>query len=310
MNKNLIIIVLLIFFSSCRKEIDILVPEGERRIVFNAMIQPDSLFSANVFMSNHVQDNYIQLLYINNATVNVYDNGKLLETLKIDTVGYYRGSKALAEVGHEYEFVVSANNLETASGKTTTVSKVPIVSIDSTGIADLDYYSNMSAIESDDYTLYSIKFNDNFDTEDFYRIKITFDNSNSIDTFYFDPETNDTVKFSYFPYPPSMQSNDPAIEVMPYQEMYYYLTDKLFNGKEYGFEIGIQVTPEFSGKYIYVYLEHVTSDFYKYVKSVEMQSETNGMEIFYQSVEVFNNIENGLGIIGSTSVTKDSVLLQ
>ena len=119
MKKYIIPIALIVLLISCRKEINIKIPDTERKIVLNAIVHPDSVFSANVFRSNHVQDNLMKLLYLNNAKVDVMENGNLLETLQLDSAGYYVGTSAIAQIGHEYEIAVSVPNLNSVNSKVT-----------------------------------------------------------------------------------------------------------------------------------------------------------------------------------------------
>lgn len=309
MNKYFALIVFVILFSSCRKEIDINVPDSERKIVLNAMVHPDSVFSVNVFRSNHVQDNLRKLLYLNNATATVFENGNILEVLALDASGYYRGINAKAEVGHEYEIEVAVPNLTTVKAKIETLNKVSITSVDSIGTTIYNYDDYYGDMYSETLTIYKVFFQDNFDTQDFYRFKAVSNLGQPYDTVVYDPYSKDTITYTIFPSGPSIGSDDPALEVWPYWDGYYYFSDKLFNGTEYGFEVLIGWPYEGNKGSVNVYLEHVSSSFYNYVQSIDAQNETEGLEMFFQTVQVMNNIENGYGILGTTTVSQDSIIL-
>ncbi len=304
--KYLIAIAIIALSVACRKEIDIKIPDNERSIVLNAVVHPDSVFSANVFRSNHVQDNVTQLLYLNNAKVDILENGNLLETLQLDTAGYYKGSVAIAQVGHEYEIVVSVNDLKSAKGKVTTVQTVSITSIDSVGHTttdDDDYYGPIYSLNVGFNILYRVNFKDNANENNYYRIKVAA-GSLIADTIYYG---SDSTQYDIYYQQLYTNSNDPSIDVWAYYDNYYYFSDKLFNGKNYGFEIVLFNMSEGKQPKIYFYLEHISYDFYRYMVAVDKQSETEGMELFFQSVQVFSNINNGFGIVGTTTVSKDSI---
>ncbi len=310
MKKIIIVSVLITLMFACRKEIDIKVPDSERKIVLNAMIFPDSVFTANVFRSNHVQDNLMQLLYLNNATVNVYEAGNLIDVLPLDTAGYYRGSAVTAEQGHEYTIEAVVPNLKTVESTTKMMEKVPVLSVDSLGLTTFDngQYYEVDTVKQY-YTLYRVNFKDNPDTEDFYRIKIESEATEPYDTTAYDPYLNQYYTYTVYPPQPYVETNDPAIDISPDRDAYYYLSDKLFNGETYGFEFGVMVPDDYKGHKLYINVEHISPDFYHYIISLNFQHQTNGLELFFQTVEVYNNIENGFGILGTATVSRDSVIV-
>ncbi len=299
MKKYLIPIAIIVLSVACRKEIDIKVPDNERKIVLNTVVQPDSVFWVNIFRSNHVQDNSTKLLYLNNAKVDIFENGNLLETLQLDTMGHYIGSSAIAQIGHEYEIAVSVPNLNSVKSKITTMQAVSITSVDSIGPTSFDEHGSGDSGE----TLYRVNFKDIAGEDNYYRIKAA-SNSVSADTVYYN--LPDSTQYDVYVNKLYFNSNDPSIEVSDHDD-YYYLSDKLFNGSKYGFEIGVPDMSNKKDKKVYFYLEHISYDFYKYMISVDKQSETVDMELFFQSVQVFSNIEGGFGIVGTTTVSKDSI---
>lgn len=311
MKKYIIPIILIVLTFSCRKELDIDIPDNERKIVLNTIAMNDSVFSANVFRSNHVQDGKMELLYLNNATVSLFENGSLIETLSLDSDGYYLGSTTTAQVGHEYEITVSVPNLESVTAKATVLHQIPITSIDSTGVSNYENYYGYYEEGANEFITYDVKFQDIPNEKNYYRLKI---NAPMVaDTFfYYDNETDSLIYDIYYT---SIYSytEDPVIEVWAWLDGYYYFSDILFDGDEYEFEFGIQL-PSFEDKGykneiimsdISVSLEHISYDMFNYMRSIDMQNDTEGMEMFFQSVPVFINVENGFGIFGTANSSKE-----
>lgn len=310
MKIYIIPIIIIALSLSCRKEINIDIPDNERKIVLNTIVMNDSVFSANVFRSNHINDDIYNALYLNNATVNVLENGNLLEILALDTAGYYKGTTTIAQEGHEYEINVSVPNLESVKAKAKLLPKIPIISIDSTG----EYVE--SGTDGKEYgvlTIYQVSFQDPPNEKNYYRLKVNL--PIITDTIIYD---SDTIIYTHTAYT-GYKSEDPSIEVWDWIDGYFYFSDLLFDGDEYKFDILIEVyfseelhfedgRVEFNNivvEDISISLEHISNDLFNYMKSVDMQYETQGMEMFFQAVPVFINVENGFGILGTANASKE-----
>lgn len=298
-----IIIVSLFFTFSCRKAIDISVPNNERKIVLNTLLQADSVIGAYIFRSNHAQDNAVSLLYLNNAKVDVFKDGIFLETLALDTLGYYKSASHTVEKEAEYELRVDVPNLQSVKGKTAIVNQIPIVSIDSIGLSTL-YDGNML------YVIYEVVFQDPPGEEDFYRIllKSQFTNADlPADTTFWGEGPDDFYVDYPFYINEQFEVIDPSIEIWAYLDEYRYFSDLTFDGQQKGLQIAVPYSEEYNLGF-YAYLEHVTPEFYRYMQSVTAQDETQGMSLFFQAVQVYINVEGGYGIVGSTTADVDSLL--
>lgn len=305
MKRYIIPIILISLTFSCRKEINIDIPDNERKIVLNTIIMADSVFSANVFRSNHAQDKNLDFLYLNNATVNIFENGSLLESLPLDYSGFYKGNTAIAQEGHEYEIAVTVPDLKPVTAKDKVLSQIPITSIDYIGQTTNENYYYYYESEPETYTTFDVKFKDLPSIKNYYRLKIktlsiadtTFYYDNDLDSLI--SEINYTQQHSY--------SEDPTIEIWDWRDGYYYFSDVLFDGEEYGFEVNIAISDDKDSDKPHILLEHISYDFYRYMMSIDMQSETQGMELFYQAAPVFVNIKDGFGILGTANASKEYI---
>lgn len=292
--KYAVIIFIVVSLIACRKEIPFDVKDSDRKIVLNTIIQADSLFSAHVFRSNHVYDHSFELLYLNNAIVSVYTNNKLIENLSLVENGYYLGSGATANANTEYEFRVSVPNLQSCTGVGKVLKPVNIIAVDSIGLMNFEYDEFFSSYE-ETYQAYEVKFNDNGDEENYYRLKVDVADYNLYNT-----------EYDFFV---PNESNDAVIEVWPYFDGYYYFSDVLFNGDDYSFTLGLMPPYGTGGYNACFYLEHISKDFFLYIKSANFQRETKGDALFAQSVQVLSNINNGYGIVGTSTVSKKQLTI-
>jgi len=276
MRLTLILLLTLLSVVSCEKTIDISIPASERKIVLNAIVNADSVFTANIFRSNHLQDDLSKLLYLNNAKIDIYENDEFKETLELDTAGYYKGNTLKAKVGFNYEIRVAVPNLKAVSGKTVLLPVVPVVSFDSTGHVNVPQYwgdEDGSAI------IFSTVFKDPKGVKNYYRIKMQSPYVQRIDEI-----SSDISYVEQFYLYGDIHSEDPSIEIDKWIDGYYYFSDVLFDGQEYSFDF---VATESSQKpnvevkdSVYVYLEHISYDFYKYMLGVNMQYDSDDMQLF------------------------------
>ena len=82
--------------------------------------------------------------------------------------------------------------------------------------------------------------------------------------------------------------------------------DSLFDGKEYSFTVeSRQRDAEYT--WVEIELQHVSEDFYKYLKSIEL-AQCSANDIYAEPVNIFSNVENGYGILGSLSGSKYCIL--
>jgi hypothetical protein len=101
---------------------------------------------------------------------------------------------------------------------------------------------------------------------------------------------------------------------------YRVFTDDLFNGSEYTFKMQVRINPDeeeddndyyYTANYpdpvsleLYVELQHLTRDYYLYLKSranARTNEDFGGM--FTEPIQVYTNVEGGIGILGSYAST-------
>jgi hypothetical protein len=146
----------------------------------------------------------------------------------------------------------------------------------------------------------TIDFNDPKDEENFYLICY-----NSIDF------VDENDKLGWAQSTGWMKSEDPSIEYSYYHPgvisagQRFIFSDKYFDGKKYSmkvvFNTGISDQPNNIG--LTVYFISISKKYYQYVVSY-LKQEKNNDDFYSEPTQVFNNIENGLGIFAGFSVQK------
>ncbi len=281
MKYRYLLTILPLFFASCEKELDINMPGAYSQLVINSKVFQDSIFKVDVYRTALVNENRKNLWYIDTAKVDLYGNNDFIETLQLEKLGRYIGQHRV-EANTQYEVKVTVNGYPTATSKTTALDRVPILRLDSLG-------KNIDPETEEIVYNFAVRFKDNKGTKDYYMIDFTEDR-----------EIGGANSQIY--------SNDPAIEigkegftypdgVTSYSAMYF--SDELFNGEEYALAFCVPEYKAHSG--FTINLCHITPGYFRYIQTYDSQNEADGMEMFFHAVQVYNNVENGLGIFGILS---------
>jgi Domain of unknown function (DUF4249) len=288
--------------NACVKKVTIELPYEGDKIVVKSIIKQDSNIYAVLSKSTRPNVNsYNNLNEITNASITVLENTIPVTTLTLipqSQSGYYNsrwyGSSYKAKAGKTYTLKITVPNLPNAEGSETMVSK-PKYKIES-------YYK---VVNSTLDTTSVVKLNlTDLPTEDYYQIKMYSADTN------FMPlgpryliDYNSSLYFSVT----SLDENASIFDQIDGGLRYtnFYFSDKKFNGKT--------INPKFEfNEYNYgktrvaVILESISKSYYKFLVSAENHL-NNSDNPFSEPTQVFTNITNGYGIVGTTA---DSVLFK
>ncbi len=269
---------------SCERELEIDLPNTPPQIVINSRLFQDSTFSVNVFRTSLINENHTNLWYVDTARVSVYNNNEWIENLTLNSRGNYIGTHC-TKANADYRLEVAVKGYSTATVSTKTLDKVPIIRLDSIG-------PFVDAEAQEKFFNFAIRFKDNSHTKDYYMLD-------------FSEYTAVGSEIS------RIFSKDPAIEIggdgyiYPGEEIKYYsnfyFSDELFNGQEYALSICV---PQYKvNEGFTVNLSHISPEQFKYAQTIDAYNESTGdqMSLFFQAVQVYGNVENGLGILGTFS---------
>lgn len=288
MKTGFLLIVFVLAGVACTTVVDFDIPLDKPKVVVNSLFSPDSVWRIQISRSNTILANSAgsYFLPVTDAIVLLLDqDNQLLETFtgfsdQFFTYSYSGKSKPMP--GQTYHLRVSINDEPDIRVVNTVPTQVPIASIeiDSSGVMDGEPIKM------------HVSFKDPVMDKNYYTVKIIED------AVYF--VNNDSVRLTqeiYFEVIDQSLGNDERGQEK-------LINDNRFNGKDYTFNLklyrrysyGVQA----SEQHTRVLLLNVSEEYYKYFSTKNLQDYTNG-DPFAQPVQVFTNVENGLGIFAAYS---------
>jgi hypothetical protein len=300
------LLIILIISTSCKKIRDDLLPEGITRMYCQSILTPGSAISVCVGRTTGITINAPH--YIDDATVLLYINGNLADSLTNDSNGTYK-SDEFPVVGNLYTIEVIKEDTITGS------STVP----DSTKIIEpkIEFPTGYDAVNEQYYGQLSFEIRDNPNVENFYEVLI------------FTRTQNDLTNTFYYQY-----YNDPNYIILPdkvvqnegdwdYSPTTLFFSDQLFNGKKQqisfsiasGYGIINDVWTSNLEENGYVLLRSISKEYYLYRKfytrhSFNSQIHSDGIRNLLftgEPLDMYTNVEGGLGIVAAFSSTINKI---
>ena len=272
--------------SSCDEDffeqtVQIDVPEHSPQLaVTSQLVAGDSSLWAYVTHSQGILENG-QADLIDNATVEIYKDGLLLESLSFLERGLYLKDlgEAFSDAPAEYQLKVSADGYDPVEATQQMPTAVPIISAtyDPEGALDID---------GERVDEVSIEFEDPAGEENYYRASVFIQTGNWSQEVY-------------------LHQLDPIAEQFDRDQ---YLKDNTFAGKKYTWRVGFYpwfLDPNTEYK-IFVRLFAVSRDQYFYERSVYLAQEADDNP-FAEPVIIYGNMEGGQGVF-SLSVKSEVVI--
>jgi len=256
-------------FYGCETVVEVDLPPYSPQIVINRFFSPSNVFTVNVSQSLSIlDDDYLE--YIDNAVVELYENGSQLGTMSYIGNGDYT-LNSTAKAGNNYTLVVYASGYESITASDTVPYAVPIISLslnDSAGVSQF----------GDEYAEVTITFTDPKTTKNYYHVEVYEYNS-----------------FSGWEEVVYITSTDPGVTSNVYDSG-ILLSDALFDGNTHSLKINFDnYYLNSSNADLYVRL-HSTSKAYYFYRKTLLLHQQNKNNPFAEPVQVYNNVENGLGI--------------
>ncbi len=287
----------LLLLNGCEKEIDINIPEKDKKIVLNGLINTDSLFSVNVSKSLNILD-VEDVKYLDNATVSIYENGNFIEELNYISGGNYKSSFFVSSEGKTYKVKVDVPEMQSASAETF---------IPEASISDLTIDTITTIYEEEFYSYKGLKcnigFNDLSNEENYYWFCITGKRAH----YEWDSVNHEEI-ITYEQGNIYFNSNDPVIESWVSGGYGFIFSDKLFNGSNIDFNIYLEkyMLYDLDTNVLHFNVNSISEDFYLYAATYNSHMEAQN-DPFTEPVQVYSNIENGYGIFAGYSTVSDSI---
>jgi hypothetical protein len=312
-----IAVLMLFAAAACESDIKFKGSEVEPKTVIYSLLNPDSLVTVTIAESHAVFETRHESLQITDASVRLYQDGELIETLTYVPVttfpDYYPDERFSRYVSHShkpvpgstYRIEVDIDGLESAWGETRLPEPVPVISVD-TGSVIFEQYAGEVKIK--------VKFLDPAGTENYYRLTARA----LAGTYLGNPDEPYEPSFPVAVYESDIgygALSEPLITPQQDDDMFgmylrndfYLFMDELIDGKEYSLTLGYdyQEPPALeSYEFIHAYfsLHAITRDIYLYLRSYSAQRQTTD-NFLAEPVPVYTNITNGLGVVGAETVS-------
>ena len=311
---------------SCEKEIEFNGDTVEPMIVVNSFISPDSLIYAHLTKSKFFLSNKNGFDFINNADVSLYINQVFKEKLTLSSDGMYM-SATKPNYGDTIRLQVKSTGFDDVESTAIIPVQSVILALDTTMIARNTYaYTNGTdtmAIDQNGDLNFRVRIKDPAGEQNYYRLlaKRRSEWQSDGDTFvqeYF-------ISFVLEGFEGPTGGFLGIIDGENNSKSQHLITDELFDGKEFVLRFKtdysfLTVRPGFEdffgfynknniSEHIVINLQTISKDMYLYLLSRE-SAERVLDGVFTEPVQIYNNIRNGIGILGSYTNNKHSFKLE
>ncbi|MDY0280398.1 MAG: DUF4249 domain-containing protein [Salinivirgaceae bacterium] len=273
-------------FWSCETEIEFKSKTIEPKLVLNSLVSQDSILYCGLYQTAHAAYGDFQILPISNALIVISENNQPYDTLSYLSDGRYIGTKT-ANLNNIYKFVASVANFPQASATTELLPNNEVLSVDSVGLR-LNEYGSSNVI---------LRARMSFQPEmtSYYRLRAIGHSE------WYDEYSDSVIVQDYTLYLPN-DENLPGIEFYTWRDNTLYYSDKIRTSQEAIIEIPLESYFFESSSHltrIDFYIEQLSTDYFLYEKSRYLFDNGDDFALFSQPVQIFNNIEGGVGILGT-----------
>lgn len=311
---------MLLLLAACEKDIEFNGEVTNPLMVINALVPQDSLFEIKITKSRFFMQHEDTFETVKDATVELFVNGALSETMSHAGNGRYISSYKVTE-GDLVRLVAQAPHLKTTTAEMNIASAANVVSLDTSvviqsnwPIEDYNYDEEKNVYTYDtigwNYTCtihFKLIFSDPPDMDNFYRLVVYKKEYYDSIHYYISPvwyEKSDLV------FGENEQNSGGIIDDGDYNA-YGTFTDELFEGKNYPLTFSIDVNysyfldgnivgyPYRSGPSdIFIDFQTLSKSYYLYLVT---SSKYTADDLFAEPVQIHSNVMGGTGIVGNYS---------
>jgi len=308
---------------SCERDVEFSGEVTNPLVAVNSFVAPDSTVTAYISISRFFLKDSIAYRNVNNAEVNLWINGVFKEKLNLDSVATYRSSYK-PTISDQIKLTVDVPQMKQASATTSFIDAPIVLSVDTQKVLIkkeiLRYSSGDTLVVKNHYKVnYKLKLADNGNQKNYYRLIVGIvsfegvwnEDTNKVDTL------AGTINYNNFDFTDVVSGNttDPladggtspvAMLLSNANNMYHVFSDDIFNGKTYTLQFSTNITNNIKDidygflsdikHEVYISLQSISKDYYLYLMTRGASYLTN---FFSEPVKVHNNINDGVGILGS-----------
>ncbi len=297
--KYLLTFFFMITLVSCKKNIDVDLPDLPSQLVVNCLFNPNQKWIVNVSQTLGITDTAQHAAFVDNALVSLYEDDIWIANLTHTNKGNYT-LDAFPVPEQNYTIKVQAAGFETAEA----TAKIPVQGVmpysatfSTDTIYIIDELQSLMAVSP-----VSVSFYDIPNVKNYYQVKLI-----AYDSLYLTANAiHQDNLFETF----SLRTKSPLAETFNEAQYYVLLNDETQDGNEInldcttwanlfypsvvGYEGDSLITPRRNLE-LYVELNTLSQDMYLFEKSY-IQNRYNITNPFAEPINVYSNVKNGLGI--------------
>jgi len=277
--KTQILLLLVVSLVSCKKEIDINLPETDSKLVVNSFFTGDSKIKVHLSKSIGILENTIP--ECNDATVIVMENNIIIDTM-YKASGYYYSNKKTA-INNKYALIVSAPNMDTVLCQDMIPEKITLQSC---------IFTDSVLIDEDGLIINELKldFQDSAGP-DFYEVELEAKNI-----------ANNYTILTWF-----KKNSDPIITstgLLDYNPKTLIFSDKMFNGKRCSVKVYYAVQRGVGNYRLKISFRSISEPYFRYKEkqyAYQFSLENDIFSGMSEPVQLYSNINGGYGIFAGYS---------
>ncbi|OJU27604.1 MAG: hypothetical protein BGN92_15310 [Sphingobacteriales bacterium 41-5] len=291
-NNIFLSVVLMMSLVACEQNINIDLPYSGDKIVVNAILTKDSLVYARVTKGAPTDKDVSSFEEISGAKVDLYENGILKETLgdRLYKNKRFYISSTPVKTGLRYDLKITATGLKNVEGSDVIPEKpffVPVELIKQRDIKNNLYYGKLK-----------FKIKDPAGVKNYYRLRI-------YPSRFATPLTKNTVYYNALDFKIDNFVDQGGFFAAFGDDMNRvdYFTDETFDGQEITLTATVDLYSQHSAMEFNALAPELTQlsrSAYLYFDSKRKQNQ-NEENPFAEAVVVYNNIQNGFGIVGGAA---------
>ncbi len=332
--RNLIVYTVFVFaavlsFTSCENEIEFSGDEKASMMVINGFVSPDSVVKVHVSRSKFFLKDDSSFDNITTADVSLWVNNEMYEDMHHIGNGFYSGTY-VPKKGDIIKVVASTNAFPNVNCSAEIPGAIPVLSID-TVVKPINSFYNIN-YRYDPLTGTTVTDTIGVTRNMNMQVKISFHDSLNYENYYLlvvrnkkTYQSGDVRKYSTFFTSDDMVFGNSSAEENLLGETaynkYFEFNDELIDGKTYnltfdqsissseykivkpdGGDVGVNFVVKSE---MIVELISITKSFYLYLKTVE--SGANVTDFFSEPVQIYSNINGGIGIFGGYNIATKSI---
>lgn len=287
---SIILLILIISFSSCRSLVTDEFDNFPQKIVVNSIIKAEERINVNVSLTGNINDDILPL--VENAKISLFINDKFCEYLTYVGEGNYRSTT----IPHENDKISCIVVSDTDTARCSCIIPVKIIP------KDIDFFEFVD-IDDNGYPLDGLRFtfDNNTQQTEYIEINIFTSNNNMDDRLNFRPAYIENIT------DPIIQQGGVPIPIFSTE----YIEDNVYNVELHFIRSGgidySSYDPS-TGEYqyikmpIFIKIANVDRTYYNYRKEYYLYQEarySDGITDFSGTQNISSNIENGYGIFAA-----------